>query len=275
MVEATTFWAGVTFYVVGSLIFLYCLVFKKEKGLGLATIITATGFALHTAALIIRWVLAGHPPIVTTYETLTVVAWTAVLIFLGLQLWFEKTRILGATILPVAYLMMGLGRLPSHPIEPLGPALKSFWLYIHAFFAELSHGSFIVATAFAILFLLKNRQSKTNRVSAFYERLPSLDILDDLSYRFIALGFILLAIMIISGSIWANQAWGHYWGWDPVETWSLITWLLYGLYLHLRLFRGWAGKKAAWLAMGAFLLVVLSFWGVGFITTSVHQYLKF
>lgn len=274
MVEVVSFWAAVTIYAVSFLIYLYGLIFKNDRVLSIATYIAAIGWVPHTVAGIVRWVQAGYPPIVSSYETLSIVAWVAILMFLVLQWRFAKTRVLGVAVLPISFLMMGLGRLPSQPIEPLSPSLKSYWLLIHALFAELGHGSFIIATACAVLFLLKERQSARGEISSFYERLPSLDILDDLSYRFIAIGFVLHAVMIISGSIWANQAWGRYWGWDPVETWSLITWLIYGVYLHLRLFRAWEGKKAAWLAIGAFILVLFTFWGVGYVTPSIHRYLR-
>lgn len=274
MVEAVSFWAAVVLYVISSVIYLYGLIFRSDRALPIATYVATVGWVLHTVAGIARWIQAGYPPIVSSYETLSIVAWIAILAFLVLQWRFVKTRVLGVVVLPISFLMMGLGRLPSQPIEPLSPALKSVWLIIHALFAELGHGSFIIATACAVLFLLKERQSDRGETSSFYERLPSLDILDDLSYRFIAIGFVLHAIMIISGSIWANQAWGRYWGWDPVETWSLVTWLLYGVYLHLRLFRGWAGKRAAWLAIGAFISVIFTFWGVGYVTPSIHRYLR-
>lgn len=274
LIEAITFWAAVTVYVASSVLYLYGLVFKKEQALTIATYAAAVGFVPHSVALIVRWAAAGYPPVASSYETLAVVAWVAVLMFLALQWQFVKTRVLGAAILPISFIMMGLSRMPAQAVEPLSPSLKSYWLIIHAFFAELGHGSFIIATACALILLLKERAPQTTASYAFFDRFPSTDVLDDLSYRFITLGFILHAIMIVSGSIWANQAWGRYWGWDPVETWSLVTWLVYGVYLHLRLFRGWAGEKSAWLAVGAFVLVLFTFWGVGYVTPSIHRYLR-
>jgi cytochrome c-type biogenesis protein CcsB len=163
--------------------------------------------------------------------------------------------------------MMAFGLFMSPEIRRLPPSLRSIWLIIHVTFNKLAAGAIIIALGTSVLYLLKEKRQDRD----FYKRLPSLDALDAYSYKFIGFGFIFWSITIAAGAIWANEAWGRYWGWDPIETWSLITWLLYGLYLHARYFLKWQGRKAALLMVVCFVFSVLTIFIIPFVVESLHS----
>jgi cytochrome c-type biogenesis protein CcsB len=156
---------------------------------------------------------------------------------------------------------------PKAELEITGK-LASWWLNIHVVFAKLSYGAFIIAFALALVFLFRERATGT--LSEMLEKLPGQDTIDDLQFRFVGIGFVFLGIMIASGAIWANEAWGRYWAWDPIETWSLISWVVYALYLHTRLTLGWHGSRSAWFACLALPVVVFSLIGVPLVYQSIH-----
>lgn len=268
-VGVTFFWISVTLYAISAFLYICSLVFKKDW-LKIATLIAFAGLISHSVAIVLHWIASGHGPYIGMYEIISSNVWLGVAIFLGVQYWFRKARVAGAIVMPLSFLLMGLGATSPKGIEPLPPALQSYWLIIHVTFAKLSYGSFLVATALAVLFILKGRKLEKGASSDFYERLPSLELLDDLSFRLITSGFVFLAIMIVTGSIWANKAWGRYWGWDPIETWSLITWLVYGIYLHLRVVMGWRGRKSAWLIIVALCFLLFTLFGLPFVYRSIH-----
>ena len=145
-------------------------------------------------------------------------------------------------------------------------AYNSLWLIVHVIFAWLSFGSYAIATGAATLLLLRKKLILWRPQS----KIPDTNALDMNSYRFIVLGFINHAVMLISGSIWAKKLWGHYWSWDPLETWSLIAFLFYAFYLHARSFLGWKLKTAAWLAIAGLGVMAISFWGVSIFSPSIH-----
>jgi len=136
-------------------------------------------------------------------------------------------------------------------------------------FAKLTYTAFIASFAIAVAYLVRDRGG-SGPLHDVLDKLPSQDVLDDLSYRFIGAGFIFLGIMIVAGAIWANEAWGRYWGWDPIETWSLISWVVYAVYLHVRLTLGWRGRRAAWFAAAALPIVLFTLIGVPVAYQSIH-----
>ena len=171
------------------------------------------------------------------------------------------------------FILMSMG--PEERIaQAIPPALKSQWLTFHVITAMLAYGAFAVSFGLGIMYLLKakkpeDRSTKTSRQAS---RMPSLEVLDDLSYRIVGFAFPLLTLCIITGAIWANYAWGTYWSWDPKETWSLITWIIYAGYLHARLMYGWKGRRAAWLVVFGFLAVLFTFFGVNYFLPGLHSY---
>jgi cytochrome c-type biogenesis protein CcsB len=160
----------------------------------------------------------------------------------------------------------------SREIVPLPPALKSAWLTVHASIAIMANGFLALAFCGGIMYLLQERELKKKRFGLFYTRLPSLDALDNLNNHCLAVGFPLLTLGIITGSIWAKQAWGAYWQWDPKETWSLITWLLYAALLHQRFTVGWRGRRAAIMTIIGFLAAMFTLWGVTYLLGGAHSY---
>lgn len=273
--EISLFWTTIVFYAISTVLFVVSLVFDRPKWENIALWLVGVGFILHSGANLVRWILAGHAPYLGYYEVTLSTTWFAVLLYLGTQWRYPKIRAAGVAVMPVAFLMIAISVLASKEIIQLPPTYHTIWLSIHIGFNKLALGSFIVAAGSATLYLLKGKGEKRGNPRKFYAQLPSLEILDELSYRFNAIGFIFLSITILAGAIWAHHAWGSYWNWDPIETWSLIAWLIYALYLHLRLQRGWKGGKVSVVAFIAIMAVLLAVYGVPFITGSVHTlYLK-
>jgi cytochrome c-type biogenesis protein CcsB len=178
-------------------------------------------------------------------------------------------RWLGLPISLLVLIILGTAvTLLYRPSAPLVPALQSIWLVIHVSAAIFSGGIFLLSNTVAATYLWLDRMESKGERSAFAKRLPTLEVLDQLSYRLVALVFPLWTFAIIAGAIWAEAAWGRYWGWDPKETWSFITWILYAAYLHARVTAGWKGKRAAWLSLIAgscylFNYVYVNVWGTG------------
>ncbi|MFC1943494.1 c-type cytochrome biogenesis protein CcsB [Chloroflexota bacterium] len=270
--EAILFWITVALYLVSSVTFLASLIFRKAKWPDYAIVITFLGFLSHNATIATRWVATGHAPLMGDYENTLAGSWLIILLFLIVQLRFQNLRSLGVAVVPFALLMLGYGVMRSPQLEPLTPPFQSNWLYVHVTFAWFAYSSYVIATGLAVLFLLNGRGLETEAGSGFYRRLPSPGVLDELSYRFITFGFVADAVMLVAGSIWANSLWGSYWAWDPIETWSLISWLIYGLYLHLRVVHGWRLKRAAWLAIVALPAVIVSFFGINYLATGLHVF---
>jgi cytochrome c-type biogenesis protein CcsB len=167
---------------------------------------------------------------------------------------------------------MGYALILDSKIRPLSPALKSPWLGIHTTLCFLSYACFLMAFCFGIMYLWQEREVKSRKIDVFFFRLPSLGLMDRLGYRAIAFGFLFLTLGIISGSIWAQRAWGSFWSWDPKETWSLIVWLIYLVYLHGRIMAGWRGRKSAYIAIIGFLSVIFTYFGVSFLLSGLHSY---
>lgn len=264
--EGITLWLAVSAYAISIIAYLIGLVFKKEKITRWGMWFTLIGFIFHTASMGTRWIATGHPPVMYRYENSLISSWFIVLCFFAIRKWVPKIDPFGVAIVPIALLVLGNGIMDTsaYEHEPLAPPYQSNWLWVHVFFVWFAYGSFAVATGIAVLYLLKIRF-----MSKVFERIPEPDILDDLIFRFIFFGFISLTIEVGAGAMWAKALWGRYWGWDPIETWSLISWLTYGINLHLRVTLGWNGAKAAWLTVISFATVVITFFGVKYIV-SVH-----
>lgn len=268
-VEWITYIAASAFYAISAAIYVFSFVFKKEHWLRYGAFCAVVGLVPHSIALLARWIEAGHGPYYSMYEVFSSYAWVSVAIFLLSVLRTNKTRFAGLMVMPVSFILMGLGFNVSMEISPVPPSLNSFWLVAHVGFAKLGFGSILIATGMSIMYLLKEREPV--RYKEFFERFPTTGIMDDLSYQFAAVGFIFLTIMVAAGAIWADQTWGRYWGWDPIEIWSLISWLVYGVYLHLRMNAGWRGKRASWLMVVNIVILIFSLFGTGIVYEGLHS----
>jgi cytochrome c-type biogenesis protein CcsB len=240
--------------------------FRKPNWVRAAWFGVAGGLVLHTALVAWRWVGTGHVPTIGNFENALVGGWFIVVMTLWAG-WRQRFPLLAAGALPFALLIMGGGAMSDTAARPMVASLQSFWLYIHIFFAWISYGAYTVACGAGIVYLVKSRKGGPERSE------EALGRLDELMFRSTVFGFITDAVMIASGSIWAKNLWGSYWSWDPVETWSLLSWLIYGVVLHLRITLGWRGRRVAWLLVFAIIGVLVSFWGVNLVMEgSLHVF---
>nr|QXM17890.1 heme attachment to plastid cytochrome c [Chaetoceros laevisporus] len=249
-----------------------------------------------------RWIIAGYFPLSNLYESLLFLTWTLLTIYLYLEN-KTKSKLMGAILIPVALLITGFANLTLSPdmqkASPLVPALQSNWLMMHVSMMMLSYATLIMGSLLCILFLVISKYQDVdlqlvdesslplyNVMLDYYEaklfspsdeiselgKLKLLQSLDNWSYRIIGLGFPFLTIGIIAGGVWANEAWGSYWSWDPKETWALITWIVFATYLHSRITKGWEGKKTAVLGGLGFFVIWICYLGVNFLGKGLHSY---
>ena len=249
-----------------------------------------------------RWIVAGYFPLSNLYESLLFLTWTLLTIYLYIEN-KTKSKLMGAILIPVALLITGFANLTLSPdmqkASPLVPALQSNWLMLHVSMMMLSYATLIMGSLLCILFLVVSKYQDVdlqildkpslplyNVMLDYYEaklfspseelaelgKLKLLQSLDNWSYRIIGLGFPFLTIGIIAGGVWANEAWGSYWSWDPKETWALITWIVFATYLHSRITKGWEGKKTAILGGFGFVVIWICYLGVNFLGKGLHSY---
>ncbi len=232
----------------------------------ICTWVLLCGLVLHTAALVCRGIGAGRLPLTNQYEFATCFAWAicaAALFFI----WRYHFLTLGAFTAPLVFLMMGYAAMQSREVRALMPALQSGWLGFHVSTAIIAYGNFGVACVVAAIFLLRDRMAHS-----MDGHIPGKEKLDSIGYRSVCLGFLFLTITMLTGALWAERAWGSYWSWDPKETWSLVTWIIYAIYLHLRIRRGWRGKSAAVFAVVGFVCVIFTYIGVNTLLPGLHSY---
>ena len=266
-----SFYLTLALYGLATLAYLACLLRTSPCQTVIARRTLIIGFLTHCLAVIHRFIAAGHLPITNMHESLSFFALSIV----GIYLYFERryrVHTLGAFVVPFALLLcLGAGIVPMH-IRPLNPALQSAWIYSHTILAFGAYAFFTIACAVAVLFLIQSHFLKKKHLGSLFMKLPSLDTLDEIGYRCLAFGFPMLTAAIITGAIWASRAWGNYWSWDPKESWSLITWLIYAALLHGRLTTGWRGKRAAILTIIGFLIMLFTFIGVNLWLPGLHSY---
>ncbi len=266
----------VTFiYGLAVLLYLAGLIFKKPVVNRLAAGSTALAALGTMAGILTRWVEShlmgiGHAPLSNLYESLVFLSVCVAVISLYVEFKYQLPAI-GAVASPIPFLAMAYASLPkvSSEIQPLIPALQSNWLIAHVMTCFIGYAAFAVAFGISILFFLKS--SGDEKSWGMIHRIPDLETLDELTHQMVMFGFLFLSIGIITGSVWANQAWGRYWGWDPKETWSLITWLIYATLLHARMMRGWMGKRIALLSIIGFMAVIFTYFGVNLLP-GLHSY---
>jgi len=271
MLNIRLFQAALALYGLGTLGYLVFLATQRGGAARLARVATGLGALAHTGFFLARWAASGYFPITNLFESLNFFSWAIVVSFILLQIRLTAA-VLGAIVLPIAFSLAAFSLTLDASVVPLVPALQSRWLYVHTTLAFIGDAFFVIAFAGGVLYLIQERQLKSRHTGAFFHRLPSLDLLDRVNYRSLTFGFPLLTLGIITGAIWAENAWGSYWQWDPKETWSLITWFIYAALVHARLTVGWRGRKAAWLSIVGFLAVLFTFLGVNLLLGGLHSY---
>lgn len=268
----------VTFiYGLAAVFYIAALVFRKEKPGRIATWIMAAAWVGNTAGILLRWVESyqvggghGYAPFSNMYESLVFFGWTIGIIYLVVEYRY-RNRAIGALAAPLACLALAYASLsPAKTIEPLIPALQSNWLIAHVITCFLGYAAFAVAFAISIMYLVTSKSARGPESGTV--RIPSADVLDELTHQLVMFGFLFLTAGIITGAVWAKQAWTRYWSWDPKETWSLVTWLVYAALLHFRMMRGWRGKRIAILSIIGFAAVLFTYFGVNYWLAGLHSY---
>ena len=257
------FFAALAVYGVAVILQFTGTAFKKDKLLKLAWIVFLAAFALHTIFIVARGVAAKRLPLSNQFEFANAFAWGVALMLIFIRGRMKADWITVAAM-PAALLVMTYAALQPMEIHDLMPALRSAWFGVHIGSAVLSYAAFVIAGSIALRYLLAVKKGNADK--------KALDQMDYLSYRMVAFGFLFLTVVILSGAIWAEQAWSAFWTWDPKEVWALITWIIYAVFLHLRLRGKRKGTAMAWYLVIAVPVVFFTFAGVNTFMHGLHTY---
>lgn len=261
---------GVVTLLYLSVFFIHVLYFATKKGqlMTLMWIILYVTLGLHAAGIIARWIESyrlgmGHAPLSNYYESLVLFSWCIplVLIFMKRSLSLPVITMSASFVALIIIAYASISPSIERKIQPLIPALQSNWLHIHVVTCFLSYGAFVLSFVCGALYLISGKAA-----------VSSMERLEEINYQSVAVGFPMLSAGILTGAVWAHYAWGSYWSWDPKETWSFVTWIVYALFLHARFTKGWKGKKMAILSIIGFLSVIFTYFGVNFILSGLHSY---
>ena len=244
----------------------------------IALILTTAGLALHLTGVVTRGLAVHRVPWGDMYEFVISVSCVAVLFFLGLMIKYRPYH-LGLFFMAPIVIIMGLAQTVIYtPAGPLVPALNSYWLAIHVTAMTLASGTFMVGAVLAVVYLFAERHTRrvaaglSSRYGEVFRLLPSAERLDQIAYRTVVFAFPIWTFGIMAGAIWADEAWGRYWGWDPTETWAFITWVVYACFLHARVTAGWRGRRAAIIQLVGFGCLLFNLLGVSLFITGLHSY---
>lgn len=271
MNESTLFLIAFIIYIVAAFFYFAYLFSKKDNLAKSGYTFAFAGLIVHSAALILRTIESGHAPFTNMYESLSFLAWSAIFAYVLIEGKFKIKRA-GPYFMLIVIGLMALASSPLMPKEatPLVPALQSYWLWLHVSVTLLGEAFFAVGFITSIMYLVadsKEKKGTAGKSSLTAERL------DSISYRTIAIGFPLFTLGgLVFGMVWAYKAWGGYWSWDPKETWSLITWFVFALYLHTRIVMGWKGRRSALIAIIGFLAALFTYFGVNYLLAGLHSY---
>lgn len=266
LVELRVLWGAVVAYVLaGSFAIIGVLLKKRPEKSVLA--LMCLGLLVHTASLAMRWERLGHGPFVSMFEILSSNVWSLMLVFVIAYWRLPVVRPVAALVMPILFILMGWLMTVTPGETRLPPTYHTVWLFIHIGFAKVFMGAVLVAVGLSGVILSRSTAFGKEK----FQRLPDSERLSELAFRCMAIGFVFETLMLIAGAIWAQDAWGRYWDWDPLETWSFITWLLVAIFLHARLTFKLTPRQGAWMVIAVFVSAFLTFFGVPFITQSAHQ----
>lgn len=243
--------------------------------------VLVVGFAMHVAAIVCRGLATGRMPWGNMYEFVMITCAGAVLAGLVVLRKAELRPILVFVLFPVLILLGVAGKVLYTTAGPVVPSLKSYWLAIHVSIVSIGSGIFMVSGVASMLFLVRRKfednngeltASPSSRAGAMLDRLPSSKVLDRVAYTTVIVAFPLFSAGVICGAIWAESAWGRFWGWDPKETVSFIAWVVYAAYLHARATAGWRNTRAAWINMAGFAVMVFNLFFINYVVTGLHSY---
>jgi len=247
---------------------------KGRRAANVGMSLTWLAFAMLLVGVVMRGIWAGRVPWGNMYEFSITSALGVLGAFLIFSL-FREIRWLGIYVTSVVLLTLGLAvKVLYTEAAQLVPALKSYWLLIHVTAAVICGGAFTIAAGITIAYLIQDRRLRRTPEGAEppASRLPSAERLELLNYKILTFAFPLWTFAVVSGAIWAESAWGRYWGWDPKETWAFITWVIYAAYLHARTTAGWRGRRAAWISLIGFLAFLINYFGVNLFIHGLHSY---
>ncbi len=266
--ENQSFMIALSLYTLATISYFIFFVLRKEKLSNYGSILVKLGFVFHTISIANRTITAARLPLSNQYEFATSFAWGISLFYLFFERKY-KYKLIGTFATPLILILIYYAAVQTKSINPLMPALQSNWLVVHVITAIFGYGAFAIACAISIMYIFKDNFKNDSFTK---KHMPTIELLDTMSYRAIAIGFITLTLVIVTGAIWAEKAWGRYWQWDPKETWSFITWVIYSIYLHVRLNKGWKGKKAAWFSVIGFASILFTYIGVNTLLVGLHSY---
>ena len=273
--QSAILWMSTLFFL-ATLFYWGGLILRSDFGSSVGSILCWAAVVMGFTGMLVRWyesylvgVDIGHIPVSNLYEVFVLFALITALFYLYYEQQYA-TRALGAFVLlvisaAVGFLLWYSVSRDAAEIQPLVPALQSWWMKIHVPANFIGYGTFALAAMVAVAYLLKSK-------GWLADRLPALELLDDVMYKAIAVGFAFFTIATILGALWAAEAWGGYWSWDPKETWALIVWLNYAAWLHMRLMKGLRGQVAAWWALLGLLITSFAFLGVNMFLSGLHSY---
>ena len=257
------FFASLILYAVAVVLQFTGTAFKKDKLLRAAWLVFLAAFAVHVLFFVVRGIAARRLPLSNQFEFANAFALGVALLLIVLKRRM-KADWLTVAAMPAVLLVMTYAALQPMEIHDLMPALRSAWFGVHIGSAVLSYSAFVIAGVSGLRYLLAAKKNDADR--------HALDQMDYLSYRMVAFGFLFLTVVILSGAIWAEQAWSSFWSWDPKEVWALITWIIYAVYLHLRLRSKRNGRAMAWFVVIAVPVVFFTFAGVNTLMHGMHTY---
>ncbi len=263
--ETVCFWAAVTAYALSAAAFIVGVAFRSGRVGAIARALAGVGLVPHAAAIGLRWVDVGHGPYNTRYEVLSADVFLLVAIYLGATLVSRGVRPIGAFVMPVAFLGMGWAVATFGLRAEVPIIFKSYWLWLHIGFAKAFGACTVLAAGAAAGFLVKARRPER------LGWLPPAEDLDLYAHQFLLVAFLFLGIMIAAGSLWAHQSWGRYWGWDPIETSALVTWIAFGIVLHFRVLHRWTGRRMAYLTFVAAAFMVVTLFVVAVAVPTIHN----
>jgi cytochrome c-type biogenesis protein CcsB len=238
----------------------------------IAFALTVLGWALHVSAVVLRGFAQGFVPWANMFEFSLTSSAIVATVFVGLQFW-QNLKFLGAYMTGFVLISLGVGTVNFYvPVKPLPDALDSYWLIIHVFVAALGTALFAVGAGLSLVQLLQARRENGAKGLVFLRTLPDALRLENLAYLVTVVGFVFWTFTLIAGSVWAERAWGRYWGWDTKEVWTFIIWVIYAGYIHARATRGWRGARSAWLAIIGFASVMFNYTVVNLFFKGLHSY---
>ena len=263
--QSFLFWAAVTLQALATAAFFAGFAFRKATAETVGAWLLGLSLAPHAAAIALRWAEVGHGPYPTRYEVVSADTFLLVVVWLAVSVLARGLRGLGVFVAPAAFLLMGWSVSAFGVRQEVPIIFKSWWLVLHIGFAKLFFATIVLAAACATAWLVKARRP------AALPRLPSPERLDLYGHQLLLVSFLFLAVMIVAGSLWANQSWGRYWGWDPMETSSLVTWLALGIILHFRVLHGWTARRMAWLTLAGLGFALVTVYVVATVVPTIHN----